>query len=101
VIVERAIRPAAEVPVTRHDLLTNVVISSVEPSPGALRMRRARHRKSQGAVMVNFLIGADAIQTLIKLGWLDPARRGDREAVTGAIVALAACALALRLRPGG
>jgi hypothetical protein len=64
-------------------------------------MRLVRHRKRQGAVVVDFLIGADAIETLIELGWLDPGRRGDRDAVAGAIVALAAGALALRLRPGG
>ena len=96
-VVERGPRAAAEATVTRHDLLTNVIISSVEPSSGALRMRRARHRKSQGAVMVNFLIGADAIETLIELGWLDPEHRSDRDAARSAIIRLAARALASRL----
>jgi hypothetical protein len=100
-VFERGLRAAAEAPVTRHDLLTNVMISSVEPSAGAERMRRARHRKRQGGVMVNFLIGADAIETLIELGWLDPERRGDRNGVAGAIVGLATRTLALRTRPGG
>ncbi len=31
--------------------------------------------------MVNFLIGADAIRSLIELGWLDSDRRNDRGAV--------------------
>ena len=99
-VIERGLRAAAEAAVTRHDLLSNSVISSVEPSPGALRMRRARHRKSQGAVMVNFLIGSDAIETLIELGWLGQDDRDDRGQVIGAIVRLAACALAKRTRPG-
>ena len=51
--------------------------------------------------MVNFLIGADAIETLIELGWLDPEDRGDRDAVTSSIVQLAARGLAMRTRPGG
>ena len=64
-------------------------------SPSAERMRRARHRKRQGAVVVNFLIGADAIETLIELGWLDPDGRGDSNAVAIAVVKLAAHALGL------
>jgi hypothetical protein len=63
-------------------------------------MRLARHRKRQGAVVIDFLIGADAIRNLIELGWLDPTARSDPDAVAGAIVGIAARALALRIRPG-
>jgi hypothetical protein len=68
---------------------------------GTARMRRHRSLKRQGAVAVDFVIGADAVQSLIELGWLDPARRGDRDAVRSAIIRLAARALALRIPPGG
>jgi hypothetical protein len=65
--------------------------------PGAARMRRHRSLKRQGAVAVDFVIGADAVQLL---GWLAPDNRGDRDAVAAAIIALATRALALRIRPG-
>jgi hypothetical protein len=76
-------------------------VARVRSGRGAARMRRHRSLKRQGGVAVNFVVGADAVRSLIELGWLDPARRSDREAVTGAIVALATRALALRLRPAG
>jgi len=72
----------------------------VRSGRGAARMRRHRSLKRQGAVAVNFVVGADAIQTLVELGWLAPERLDDCDAVTGAIVALASQALALRVRPG-
>jgi hypothetical protein len=100
-VVERALRAAAEATVTRHDLLRNVEVSPDPPTPGAVRMRRHRPLTRQGAVAVDFVIGADAVQSLIELGWLDPGRRDDRGDVAGAIVVLAARALALRLRPSG
>jgi hypothetical protein len=53
-------------------------------------MRRARWRKGQGALFVNFLVGADAIANLVALGWLDPKERGNRNAVIVAVINLAA-----------
>jgi hypothetical protein len=85
--------------VTRHREIGNEGISSVHPSPGAIRMRRARWRKSQGALFVNFLVGADAIANLVALGWLDPEERGDRDTVTDVVIGLAMRALALRGAP--
>ncbi len=70
-------------------------------SPGAARMRRHRSLKRQGAVAVDFVVGADAVRSLIELGWLDPEHRSDRDAVRSAIIRLAARALALRIPPGG
>ena len=64
------------------------------PSPGAERMRRHRWLRQQGAVNI-ILIGADAVQRLIELGWLAPADRANRDAVTSAVVRLAAHALGL------
>ncbi len=68
--------------------------------PGAARMRRHRSLKRQGAVAVDFVIGADAVRLLIKLGWLAAGDRGNRGEVAGAVVSLAARALALHLRSG-
>jgi hypothetical protein len=42
--------------------------------------------EKEGAVAVDFTVGADAVRSLIELGWLAPERRGDRHAVAGAIV---------------
>jgi hypothetical protein len=64
-------------------------------SHGAERMRRHRWLRQQGAVNINLLIGADAVERLIGLGWLAPAGRTNRNAVTSAVVRLAAHALGL------
>jgi hypothetical protein len=45
-------------------------------------MRHARHLRRRGVVVARFVIGDDAIQTLIEPGWLDPSYRVDRDAVT-------------------
>ena len=82
-----------------YDRLIKVEVSRDTPTPGAVRMRRYRSLKRQGAVAVDLVIGADAIRSMIELGWLDPAARGNRDTVAGAIVALAARTLALRIRP--
>lgn len=100
-IAERALRAAAEAPVTRHELLTNANISDVELSPGVQRMRRYRERRKRAGVLIEFEVVGSALDDLVGLGWLDAGCRGDREAVTDAIVALATRALALRVRPNG
>jgi hypothetical protein len=65
-------------------------------SPGAERMRRHRWLRRQGAVNINLVVGADAVQRLVALGWLDPAGRADRGAVTSAMVRMGTHALGLR-----
>jgi hypothetical protein len=70
-------------------------IATEAPSPGAERMRRHRWLRGQGAVNINILIGADAVQRLTELGWLAPAGRTNRVAVTSAVVRLASHALGL------
>jgi hypothetical protein len=52
--------------------------------------------KGQGALFVNFLVGADAIAKLVALGWLDPEERGNRNAVIAAVIDIATRALAAR-----
>ncbi len=86
---------------TRHARLIKAKVSPDPPTPGATRMRRHRSLKRQGAIAVDFVIGADAVRSLIELGWLDPEDRGDRDAVTSSIVQLAARGSAMRTRPGG
>jgi hypothetical protein len=76
---------------------TDLRIATATPSPGAERMRRHRWLKRQGAVNINLFVGADAIQTLIELCWLDPAARGTADAVVAAVIDLATVSLALRV----
>jgi hypothetical protein len=75
--------------------MTDLSIGTEAPSPGAERMRRHRWLRRQGAVNIDLVIGADAVQRLTELGWLAPARRANRDAVTSAVVRLAAHALGL------
>jgi hypothetical protein len=75
--------------------MTDLSITPGAPSPGAERMRRHRWLRQQGAVNINLLIGPDAVQRLTELGWLAPADRAKRGAVTTAVVRLAANALGL------
>jgi hypothetical protein len=75
--------------------MTDVFTAPDAPSPGTERMRRHRWLRQQGALNINLVIGADAVQRLIELGWLAPADRANRAAVTTAVVRLAADALGL------
>jgi hypothetical protein len=69
------------------------------PTPGAARQRRYRARQRRGAVRIEFEILPSALAALVAGGWLDPERRGDRDAVRRAIVQIARRALELKLRP--
>ena len=75
--------------------MTDIDTAPEAPSPGAERMRRHRWLRQQGAVNISLLVGADAVQRLAELGWLAPAKRTNRDAVTSAVVRLAAHALGL------
>jgi hypothetical protein len=68
-------------------------------SRSAQRTRRYRERRGRGEVLIRFSVIGPALNRLAALGWLDPAKRDEREAVRGAVVRLAARALALQLRP--
>jgi hypothetical protein len=65
------------------------------PSPGTERMRRWRKRKQLGVVNVNFIVCPDVIDDLIRLGWLQETRRGERDSVEWAIIQLAERAIAM------
>jgi hypothetical protein len=75
--------------------MTDLPTAPDAPSPSAERMRRHRWPRQQGAVNISLLVGADAVQRLTELGWLAPTKRTNRDAVTTALVRLAAHALGL------
>jgi hypothetical protein len=58
----------------------------VQPSPGAERTRRWRQRKQRGQVVVSLDVSADLMEKLIRRGWLDAAKRGDKKAIAATIV---------------
>jgi hypothetical protein len=64
----------------------------------AERTRRYRARRKRGGVLIQFEVVGTALDDLVALGWLPADRRTDKHAVTGALVAVAARALAVRLR---
>ena len=58
-------------------------------SLGAERTRRWRQKRQQGVVVVSFDVAPDVTGKLIRFGWLDPNKRGDKEAIATALVELA------------
>jgi hypothetical protein len=48
--------------------MTDLSNETEAPLPGAERMRRHRWLRREGAVNINLLIGADAVQRLTELG---------------------------------
>ncbi|MGH7098113.1 MAG: hypothetical protein ACREE4_10715 [Stellaceae bacterium] len=69
------------------------------PSLAAARQRRYRARRKAGVVLIDIECPPKAIARLVQLGWLDPARRGNRAAVEDAVVALLNRALSKGLWP--
>jgi hypothetical protein len=62
---------------------------SMQPTAGAERTRRWRQRGRNGFVVVSLEVATDAVNDLVRLGWLDATRRSSREAVTSALIQLA------------
>ena len=71
----------------------------VELSPGAERTRRWRGRRQQGVVVVSFDVASDVTGKLVHLGWLDPNKRGDKEAIATAFIKLAENVAELEIKP--
>ena len=67
-------------------------------SPGAERTRRSRERRKRGGVLIEFEIVGSALDQLIALGWLPANGRGDKSAITSALIELADRALAVGLQ---
>lgn len=53
-------------------------------TPGAIRQKRYRFRKSGGLKTIQFPIGRDAVDAIEALGWLDPEDRQDPRAISQA-----------------
>ncbi len=68
-------------------------------SAAALRMRRSRERRRQGDVIVSLEVAPGAIADLVALGWLVVSDRGDKDALTRALVDLIGRAIELRVTP--
>jgi hypothetical protein len=79
--------------VTRH--IPSTEMSPAPARPGALRMRRLRQRRREGAVRIEFAVVTSALDAMVACSWLTPEQRGDREAVRRAVVKLARLGLAL------
>ena len=67
-------------------------------SSGAERTRRCRDRRRRGGVLIEFEVVGTALDRLIALGWLPANGRGDKEAITTALIELANRALAAELQ---
>jgi hypothetical protein len=68
-------------------------------SPSAERTRRWRHKRRQGVVVVSFDVAPDVTRKLVRLGWLDATKRGDKEAIATALIELAGKATELEVTP--
>jgi len=69
------------------------------PSPAAVRMRRTRERRRQGDVIVSLEVGPKMTADLVGLGWLPAPDRGDKDAVTRALIDLIERAIRTRVIP--
>jgi len=70
-----------------------------ELSLGAERTRRWRERRRQGVVVVSFDVAPDVTAKLIGLGWLDPNKRDDKEAIATVLIEVAEKATELEVTP--
>jgi hypothetical protein len=67
------------------------------PSAAALRMRRSRERRRQGDVIMSLEVGPNMTADLADLGWLPALDRGDKDALTRALIELIERALEVRV----
>lgn len=68
-------------------------------SPGAERTRRWREKRQQDVLVVSFDVEPDVTGKLIRFGWLDAAKRGDKEAIATAFLDLVEKAAELEITP--
>ena len=62
-------------------------------------MRRTRERRRQGDVIVSVEVGPKVTADLVELGWLPAPDRGDKDALTRALIDLIERALEVRVGP--
>lgn len=71
----------------------------LNPSPGAVRTRRARWRKEHGIVVVNVEAVPNLTAGMVRLGWLDAAMAADKAAIAAALLRLSEAAIKVQVRP--
>ena len=81
------------------EAMREMSMRSRELSLGAERTRRWRRRRQHGLVVVSFDVAPDITAELIRLGWLDATKRGDKEAIATALIELAGRATELEVTP--
>lgn len=81
------------------EAMREILVRSGELSLGAVRTRRWRQKRQQGVSVVRLDVAPDITTKLIRFGWLDASRRGDREAIATALIELARRATELEITP--
>ena len=67
------------------------------PSAVALRMRRFRQRRADGAVFIRLVLDAQGVADLVDLGWLRPG--APRKEVPHALIEMMGTAFEVHVRP--
>ena len=67
------------------------------PSAVAVRMRRFRQRRAEGAVVIRLVLDAGGVAELVDLGWLRPG--ASRKDVPAALVEMMGAAFEVHVRP--
>ena len=81
------------------EAMREMSMRSRELSLGAERTRRWRQKRRQGVTVVRFDVAPEITAKLIRLGWLDATKRGDKEAIATAFIELAERATELEVTP--
>jgi hypothetical protein len=81
------------------EAMREISMHPVELSRGAERTRRWRWKRQHGLVVVSFDVAPDVTGKLVRLGWLDAGKRGDKEAIVTALIGLAERATELEVMP--
>ena len=81
------------------EAMREIAMRGRELSLGAERTRRWRQKRRQGVAVVRFDVAPDITAKLICLGWLDAAKRDDKEAIATAFIELAEKVAELEIKP--
>jgi hypothetical protein len=81
------------------EAMREMAMQPVGLSPGAERTRRWREKRQQGVVVVTFDVAPNITGELVRSGWLDENKRGDKKAIATALIELAEKAVALEIPP--
>ena len=81
------------------EAMREMSVRSRRLSLGAERTRRWRQKRQQGVSVVRLDVAPDITAKLIRLGWLDATKRGDKDAIATALVELVEEAAELEITP--